>query len=87
MIEDRSFGAGAAVLQPERVLRAEALFVEYSTGQTPSGEWFALGTVRGDAPLQAPPAWMLVGTGASIEDAIDGLRAQLELESSRLRDR
>lgn len=71
-------------LQSQRILRTKGLFAEYSTGQSPSGEWFALGTVRSELPGRDQPAWMLVGTGDSVDAAISTLLRQMELEAQRL---
>jgi hypothetical protein len=71
-------------LQTVRVLRTRGLFAEYSTGQSPSGEWFALGTVRSELPGRDQPAWMLVGTGKSADDAVTTLLHQMEHEAVRL---
>ncbi|HEX5165893.1 MAG TPA: hypothetical protein VFV93_10900, partial [Thermomicrobiales bacterium] len=57
---------GATELRNVRILRSKGLLAEYTTGQAPSGEWFALGSVRSELPLTSPPAWILVGTGGSV---------------------
>jgi len=75
---------GATELREVPVLRTRGLLAEYTTGQAPSGEWFALGTVRSEIPLNSPPAWILVGTGQSVEDAIGGLLMELESEAQRI---
>jgi hypothetical protein len=71
-------------LQPDRILRTRGLFAEYSTGHAPSGEWFALGTVRSESPGRNQPAWMLVGTGESADAAVSTLLRQMEIEAQRL---
>jgi hypothetical protein len=71
-------------LQSDRVLRTKGLFAEYSTVQSPSGEWFALGTVRSEMPGRDQPAWMLVGTGESADAAVSTLLTQMEIEAQRL---
>lgn len=81
---EHSSESGATELRDARILRARGLLAEYTTGQSPSGEWFALGTVRGELPLPSTPAWILVGAGASAEDAIGGLMIQLESEARRV---
>jgi hypothetical protein len=75
-----------AVMEREdsRVIRTSGLLAEYTVGQTPKGQWFALGSVRGDTTALKSPAWMIVGTGSSAEDAVDGLRSQLANEARRL---
>ncbi len=78
---------GATELRNARILRTRGLLAEYTTGQAPSGEWFALGSVRSELPLQQPPAWILVGTGLSAEDAVGGLLIELETEALRIRTR
>lgn len=81
---DRSSESGATELRNARILRTRGLLAEYSTGQAPSGEWFALGSVRSEVPLMGPPAWILVGTGPSAEDAVGGLMRELETEAGRI---
>jgi hypothetical protein len=71
-------------LRNARILRTRGLQAEYTTGQAPSGEWFALGSVRSDVSLITPPAWILVGTGSSAEDAVGGLMIELETEARRI---
>lgn len=71
-------------LQTARVLRTKGLLAEYSTGRSPSGEWFALGTVRSELPGRDQPAWMLVGTGETADDAVSTLQRQMESEARRL---
>ena len=75
---------GATELREIPILRTRGLLAEYTTGQAPSGEWFALGSVRSEIPLPGPPAWILVGTGQSPEDAIGGLLLELESEAARV---
>jgi hypothetical protein len=74
----------ATELRAAQILRTRGLLAEYTTGQAPSGEWFALGSVRSELPLTSPPAWILVGTGRSVEDAVSGLLTQLETEALRI---
>jgi hypothetical protein len=81
---ERSSEKLATELKETRILRTKGLLAEYTTGQAPSGEWFALGTVRSELPLVSPPAWVLVGTGSSAEDAIGGLMIKLESEAQRI---
>ena len=76
--------AGAKELRNARILRTRGLLAEYTTGQAPSGEWFALGSVRSEVPLLGPPAWILVGTGSSAADAVGGLMIELESEARRV---
>ena len=76
--------SGAKELRNARILRTRGLLAEYTTGQAPSGEWFALGSVRSETPLITPPAWILVGTGRSAEDAVGGLMLELESEARRI---
>lgn len=80
----KSSDSGATELHTIPVLRTQGLLAEYTTGQAPSGEWFALGSVRSEIPLSSPPAWILVGTGRSAADAVDGLRIELETEARRI---
>lgn len=67
-----------------RILRTRGLLAEYSVAQRPSGEWFALGSVRSDLGLVLRPAWVLVGTGTTAEAAVKRLQAELETEAARL---
>ncbi|MGE3845148.1 MAG: hypothetical protein AB7I50_26610 [Vicinamibacterales bacterium] len=83
----QSSAPGATQLHNARTLRSKGLLAEYTTGQAPSGEWFALGSVRSELPLTSPPAWILVGTGRSVEDAVSGLLTQLETEALRIGNR
>ncbi len=76
--------AEATELRTARILRTRGLLAEYTTGRAPSGEWFALGSVRGEPPVSAPPAWILVGTGPSAEDAVGGLLIELETKARRI---
>ena len=79
--------SGAMELRNAPVLRTRGLLAEYTTGQAPSGEWFALGSVRSELTLPNPPAWILVGTGRSAEDAVGGLLTELETEARRISSR
>lgn len=81
---EQSSGSGATELHNAQILRTKGLLAEYTTGRSPSGEWFALGTVRSELPLSSPPAWILVGTGNSVEDAVGGLKIELETEARRI---
>lgn len=74
----------ATTLQPDRVIRTSGLLAEYTTGQAPSGEWFALGSVRVEIETRRHPAWMIVGTGETVEDAVSGLLTQLEREARKI---
>ena len=81
---DRTSELGAKELRSARILRTRGLLAEYTTGQAPSGEWFALGSVRSEMSLAGSPAWILVGTGPSAEDAVGGLMIELESEARRV---
>jgi hypothetical protein len=81
---DRAVESGADMTVTARVLRTEGLFAEYTTGQRPTGEWFALGTVRSELPLRLSPAWVIVGTGDTPEAAVSQLQGVLESEARRL---
>ncbi len=83
----RSSESGATELRNARILRTRGLLAEYTTGQAPSGEWFALGSVRSELTLPSPPALILVGTGRSAEDAVGGLMIELETEALRITNR
>lgn len=84
---ERSSESGAIALRNARIIRTRGLLAEYTTGQAPSGEWFALGSVRSEMTLPSPPAWILVGTGRSAEDAVGGLLMELETEALRIAKR
>lgn len=77
-------GVGASKETP--VLRTHGLLAEYTLGQSVvTGEWFALGTVRSEErPELRHPAWVLVGTGESREDAVSHLLTAMEREALRL---
>jgi hypothetical protein len=81
---ERTSELGAKELRNVRILQSRGLLAEYTTGQAPSGEWFALGSVRSEVPLTTPPAWILVGTGPSAEEAVGGLMLELESEARRI---
>jgi hypothetical protein len=66
------------------ILRSKGFFAEYTTGQAPSGEWFALGSVRSEMDRLVPPGLLLVGVGTSPEDAIGGLLSELESAAIRI---
>ena len=66
------------------VIEAAGLVAEYSTGCTPTGEWFALGTIVREAGARAMPAWVVVGTGTSVEEAVQGLAAEIETQARSL---
>ena len=66
------------------VLCSLGLLAEYSIGQTEAGGWFAIGSVRCDSPSLYHPAWVIVGTGSTSDDAVAALRSQLELEARHL---
>jgi hypothetical protein len=83
----RSSETEASELRAARILRTRGLWAEYTTGQSPSGEWFALGTIRSDLALPVPPARILVGAGRSAEDAVGGLLVQMETEARRIGSR
>jgi hypothetical protein len=71
-------------LEPAPVLQIGKLTAEYTAGMTPSGEWFALGSIYVDEAPNVVPATILVGTGRSPESAVDDLRAELQRTAERL---
>jgi len=85
MVDIERSPLGKAKMLPEaRVIKTSGLLAEYTTGKTVAGEWFALGSVSTEMPLvDRQPAWLIVGTGQSAEDAISRLLTQLELEAQR----
>jgi hypothetical protein len=66
------------------VLRSLGLLAEYSVGQTEAGGWFAIGSVRCASASLYHPAWVIVGTGTTSDDAVAELRLQLDLEARHL---
>jgi hypothetical protein len=81
---DRSPEREAKPLQHAHIIKTSGLLAEYTTGKTVAGEWFALGSVRTEIPLESrQPAWLIVGTGESVEDAVSTLLTELEREAQR----
>lgn len=74
---------GPASSEQSQTLRSGRLTAEYSTGRTPTGDYFALGTIRGDEDAPLRPAWVIIGTGLSEEDAIRHLTRELEHQAQR----
>jgi hypothetical protein len=75
---------GATALPQARIIKTSGLLAEYTTGKTVAGEWFALGSVRTDGPhVDRQPAWLIVGTGKSADDAVSRLLTELEHEAQR----
>jgi hypothetical protein len=62
------------------VIQVEDLSAEYSVGRRPAGDWFALGTVRGESVITSSSAWLVVGTGTSEDAAIEHLTVQLRAQ-------
>lgn len=83
----KSSESEATELRGARILRTEGLLAEYRTGQAPWGEWFALGSVRGELTLPGQPAWILVGAGSSADEAVGGLLIELQTEARRIASR
>ncbi len=52
-------------------VQVSGITAEYSVGQTPTGEWFALGTLR------AQTSQLIIGTGPTETDAIEQLTHNL----------
>ncbi|MBA2454894.1 MAG: hypothetical protein H0V47_17140 [Chloroflexia bacterium] len=67
-----------------RLIETSGLTAEYSTGCTPTGEWFALGTIVREVGKTSMPAWVLVGTGTSVEDAIQNLSNEIGTQARNL---
>ncbi len=63
------------------VVRSLGLMAEYSIGQAETGEWFAIGSVRSISAARYHPAWVIVGTGSSANDAVAALQLQLDGEA------
>lgn len=66
------------------ILQVGRLTAEYSAGQAPSGEWFALGSLYIDEIPNVIPATILVGTGGSHDGAVADLHQEVEREAARL---
>ncbi len=49
-----------------------------------TGDWVAVGTVRGLTPPTTSLPWVLVGMGHSATDAVEDLRRQMELHARRV---
>lgn len=86
-----SFSRSATLdpLPPREIPRIEidGVVAAYSTGRTANGSWFALGTIAeyGDARIE--PALVVVGTGATQDEAVSSLTVEareraLELAAS-----
>lgn len=67
-----------------RLIETAGLTAEYSTGSTPTGEWFALGTVIREAGKTSLPAWVLVGTGTNEDEAIQNLTTEIGTQARNL---
>ena len=63
------------------VIHTDGLTAEYSTGCTPTGEWFALGTITRQGTARTMPAWVVVGTGDSAEAAVSNLTLQVQAQA------
>lgn len=64
-------------------IEADGLTAEYSTGCTPTGEWFALGTITRNGGRRVGPASVIVGTGSSADEAVSSLTLEIR---ARARD-
>lgn len=62
-------------------IEVEGLTAQYSTGCTPTGEWFALGTIARNGKLKTTPAWVVVGTGTTKEEAVQSLTSEVRLQA------
>ena len=71
-----------AQAQNKPKIEVEGLTAEYSTGCTPTGEWFALGTIVREGGAKATPAWVVVGTGATMDEAVQNLTSEMEVKAS-----
>lgn len=63
------------------VIHTDGLTAEYSTGCTPTGEWFALGTICRPGTVRTMPAWVVVGTGESAEAAVHSLTLEIKAQA------
>jgi hypothetical protein len=66
------------------VIETDGLVAEYSTGCTPTGEWFALGTIVSERGTRTMPAWVVVGTGTSMEEAVDSLALEVRSQAQAM---
>lgn len=64
------------------VIETSGLTAEYSTGCTPTGEWFALGTIQRTGHGTSMPAWVVVGTGATVDEAVTSLTHEIRAQAS-----
>lgn len=71
---------GSATTRPN-VIKAAGLAAEYSTGCTPTGEWFALGTILREGTLTSMPAWVVVGTGTTRDEAVSNLATEISAQA------
>ena len=63
------------------VVQIGPVSAEYSTGQRPSGEWFALATLETPAAAGIGPARLTVATAASPEEALLRLTQRIQRET------
>lgn len=76
--------SGSAQDRTPAIIETAGLRAEYSTGCTPTGEWFALGTIVCNIGTISIPAWVLVGTGANAAEAIQSLTTAIGLQAGNL---
>lgn len=62
-------------------IEADGLTAEYSTGCTPTGEWFALGTITRRGDERVTPAWVVVGTGSTADEAVNSLTSEIQVRA------
>jgi hypothetical protein len=63
------------------VVQIGSLSAEYSTGQRPSGEWFALATLNAPEATSVWPVRLTIATAASPEEAVQRLRQRIAAEA------
>jgi hypothetical protein len=80
-VEIPGFRAEAQRERLVSVVQIGSVSAEYSTGQRPSGEWFALATL--DAPWKSAigPVRLTIATADSPEEAIQRLTQRIEREA------
>lgn len=71
--QDRVTVSESAQDRTPGIIETAGLRAEYSTGCTPTGEWFALGTIVRNVGTMSMPAWVLVGTGVTVDEAVQSL--------------
>lgn len=80
-VEVPGFRAEAQREQLVAVVQIGSISAEYSTGQRPSGEWFALATVDPEPATLIGPVRLTIATAPSPEEALQRLTLRIEAEA------